>query len=73
MAAKLLQISENSALSPVFLHKNVIDSRKTEYQEHNYALYKHQALLNNDLFAILDVKALARLGDALALEGVIGI
>lgn len=37
MAAKLLQISENSALSPVFLHKNVIDSRKTEYQEHNYA------------------------------------
>jgi len=38
MAAKLLHISENSALSPVFLHKNVIDSRKTEYQEHNYAL-----------------------------------
>lgn len=29
--------------------------------------------LNHDLFAILDVKALARLGDALALEGVIGI
>jgi hypothetical protein len=37
LAAKLLQISEKSALSPVFLHKNVIDSRKTEYQEHNYA------------------------------------
>ena len=30
-------------------------------------------LLYHDLFTIPDVKPLARLGDALALEGVIGI
>jgi len=43
MAAKLLQISENSALSPVFLHKNIKDSLKSEYHEHNYAQLRELA------------------------------
>ena len=51
MAAKLLQISENSALSPVFLHKNIKDSRKNEYHEHNYA---QNSLLNPSFVTNID-------------------
>lgn len=38
MAAKLLQISENSALSPVFLHKFVASAADFAYVKHNYSV-----------------------------------